>query len=122
MKAAVIYCRTDHTGWAHSISLIVQAAFCIVYCLRIRVRIAEIVFDAGQSAMTLKRPGLTRILRLAKKRGNINVIVTTRDRFSQDLEHWRLITCAFIPTRSGVLIAGTQWRRNMKGKFDGTKH
>jgi site-specific DNA recombinase len=60
-----------------------QIAKIKAYCLLYELTLVDVVVDAGISAKTLKRPGLTPVLAMLKAKKVDGVVVTKLDRLSR---------------------------------------
>lgn len=120
------------------VSLDAQKAKIIAYAQLYELELVETIVDAGQSAKSLKRPGLSRALELLKKKKAEGLIITKLDRLSRSIRDWNtLIDDHFgekagrklfsvgdsIDTRSAagrlvlnVLMSVSQWEREAIGE------
>jgi site-specific DNA recombinase len=117
------------------VSIDAQIAKIKAYCTLYDLTLLDIVVDAGVSAKTLKRPGLTAALAMLKAKKADGLVVTKLDRLSRSVKDWNhLIDTQFgekagkqlfsvndqIDTRTAagrlvlnVLMSVAQWEREV---------
>jgi site-specific DNA recombinase len=122
----------------HGVSLEAQRAKLDAYAALYGVQVVEVIEDAGQSAKTLKRPGLQRALGMLKRGEADGLLICKLDRLSRSVKDWNaLIDSHFgekvgkqllsvndqIDTRSAagrlvlnVLMSVGQWEREAIGE------
>lgn len=132
----VAYCRVSTEEQAsHGVSLAAQEAKLRSYCELYEHQLVEVVVDAGQSAKTLNRPGLSRVLAALEAGEAEGVVILKLDRLTRsvrDLGH--LLETYFVKnallsvmeqtdtsTAGGrlvlnLLISVSQWEREVIGE------
>lgn len=70
------------------ISLDAQAAKVRAYCALYEHDLVDLVVDAGESASSLERPGLQRVLRMLERGEADGLVVTQLDRLTRSLADW----------------------------------
>lgn len=134
---AIVYLRVSTEQQAESgLGLEAQEAKCRAYCEALDVTVVEVIVDAGESAGSLQRPGLARVLASLDEGLADGVVVAKLDRLTRsvrDLGH--LVETYFaerfsllsvgdsIDTRSAagrlvlnVLMSVAQWEREAIGE------
>lgn len=103
MKKVVAYCRTAWASQSDPLSgARLQAKAIRRYARRQGFTIREMYMDAGVSGMTLKRPGLRRLLADCRA-GKVKMVVTQdADRLSRDIS--QLIALLHIFRKAGVRV------------------
>jgi DNA invertase Pin-like site-specific DNA recombinase len=83
---AILYVRVSTDGQADSgLSLEHQAAKCQQLADLHDYQVVEAIVDAGESAKSLQRPGITRLLELVKRREVEAVVVAKLDRITRSV-------------------------------------
>src|SRR5262245_5254733 len=70
------------------VSLDAQVAKIKGYCELYGLTLVEIIIDAGESAKSLKRPGLQRALAMLKRKDAEGLVVCKLDRLSRSVRDW----------------------------------
>ena len=103
-RRALGYVRvsTEHQA-QEGVSLAEQEARIRAYCVALGLELVGVEVDAGESAATLSRPGLTRALE-ALRDGKADVLVVTKlDRLTRSIRDLDALLAG--PLRSGALIS-----------------
>jgi len=80
---AIIYCRTSGEESENESSLDTQKNDCVEFCNYKKYQIIDTIQDNGYSGANLKRPGIQKILELARKKEFDFLVVWKLDRFSR---------------------------------------
>ncbi|NLD39380.1 MAG: recombinase family protein [Desulfatiglans sp.] len=80
MTITIGYCRVSTTEQCEGVSLDNQKSKIQAYCQLKDLNLSEIIEDAGISAKNLKRPGVQKVLNLAKRKQINAVVVYKLDR------------------------------------------
>ena len=87
MKKAIIYCRVSTEEQANKgISIDAQERSCSKLATEQGYEIKEVIKDEGQSAGTLKRPGMQRLLKLIDENPPEAIFTLHSDRLSRDVK------------------------------------
>lgn len=71
------------------------------YCLLYDLNLVDVVVDAGFSAKSLKRPGLTTVLAALKAKKADGVVVTKLDRLSRAVKDWNTLIDGYFCEKAG---------------------
>lgn len=71
------------------------------YCLLYDLNLVDVVVDAGFSAKSLKRPGLTTVLAALKAKKADGVVVTKLDRLSRAVKDWNTLIDGYFGEKAG---------------------
>jgi site-specific DNA recombinase len=109
MTKTIAYLRVSTEEQATSgVSLEVQRARCEAYAGLYDLELTEVIIDAGVSAKTLKRPGLTRALELLK-RGEVSALLVMKlDRLTRSVRDLATLLDLFTDGRRALLSVGEQ--------------
>jgi site-specific DNA recombinase len=83
------------------ISLDSQIAKIKAYCQLYDLTLVDVVVDAGLSAKSLKRPGLTTVLGMLKAKKADGAIVTKLDRLSRAVKDWNTLIDGYFSEKAG---------------------
>jgi site-specific DNA recombinase len=83
------------------VSVDAQIAKIKAYCLLYELTLVDVVVDAGISAKTLKRPGLTAVLASLKGKKADGVVVTKLDRLSRAVKDWNTLIDGYFGEKAG---------------------
>ena len=76
MTKAVLYCRVSTKEQVGNLSLATQQEACAEYCARNKMEVQEMFVEEGESAKTVDRPALKRLLTYcAAHRSELDVVV-----------------------------------------------
>lgn len=93
----------------HGVSLEAQRAKIAAYAELYDLEVVEVIVDAGVSAKTLDRPGLTRALDMLRKGAADALLVTKLDRLTRSVRDLGdLVTRFFAPGKAALLSVGEQ--------------
>lgn len=95
-KETIAYCRVSTEDQAREgVSLDAQKARIRAYCEAMDITLTDIVSDAGESAKTLKRPGVQRVLERVRAGEVARVVVLKLDRLTRSVKDLTGILEAF---------------------------
>jgi site-specific DNA recombinase len=83
------------------VSVDAQIAKIKAYCLLYDLNLVGIIIDAGVSAKTLDRPGLTNALAILKARKADGLVVTKLDRLSRSVKDWNELIDLYFGDKAG---------------------
>ena len=83
------------------VSLEAQEAKLRAYCDLHELNLVEIIVDAGESAKTLKRPGLQRGLAMLKRKAAEGLVVCKMDRLSRSVKDWNTLIDNYFGEKAG---------------------
>jgi DNA invertase Pin-like site-specific DNA recombinase len=86
---------------ATGVSLAAQAEKLSAYAALYGLQIVEMIEDAGQSAKSLKRPGLQRALQLLKAGHADGLLIAKLDRLSRSVKDWNALIDRYFGERGG---------------------
>src|SRR5271155_867839 len=86
---------------ATGVSLATQAEKVNAYARLYGLEIVETIEDAGQSAKSLKRPGLQRALELLKAGHADGLLIAKLDRLSRSVKDWNALIDRYFGERGG---------------------
>jgi len=82
-------------------SLDAQTAKLQAYCALYDLTLIEVIVDAGQSAKTLKRPGLQRALAMLRKGEADGLVITKLDRLTRSVGDWQTLIQDYFGEKAG---------------------
>jgi DNA invertase Pin-like site-specific DNA recombinase len=85
----------------HGVSLAAQREKLHAYAALYGLEIVEVIEDAGQSAKSLKRPGLQRALDLLKAGNADGLLIAKLDRLSRSVKDWNSLIDRWFGERGG---------------------
>ncbi len=85
----------------HGVSLAAQREKLHAYAALYGLEIVEVVEDAGQSAKSLKRPGLQRALDMLKAGKADGLLIAKLDRLSRSVKDWNTLIERYFGERAG---------------------
>ncbi len=135
----VIYARVSTEEQAtDGVSLSTQTAKLTAYCGLYDLTIVETIIDAGESAKSLRRPGLQRALAMLKAGQADALVVSKLDRLTRSVADWQTLVDDYFGERAGkqlmsvadsidtrtaagrlvlnVLLSVAQWEREAIGE------
>jgi site-specific DNA recombinase len=83
------------------VSVDAQIAKIKAYCLLYELNLVDIIVDAGVSAKSLNRPGLTVALAMLKSKKADGMVVTKLDRLSRSVGDWDYLIANYFGERAG---------------------
>jgi len=83
------------------VSLDAQVAKIKAYCDLYGLTIVEMIVDAGESAKTLKRPGLQRGLMMLRKKQAEGLVCCKLDRLSRSVKDWNTLIDGYFGEKAG---------------------
>lgn len=89
----------------HGVSMDTQRNKIRLYCQLKELDLVEMVDqDEGQSAKSLERPGMRRLLELMRNRSVDGVVITKLDRLSRSLQDWSYLVSEFFEGRDCIRL------------------
>lgn len=96
------YARVSTTEQATGgVSLDAQVAKIKAYCELFGLKAVEVIVDAGESAKSLKRPGLQRALAMLKRKDAEGMVVCKLDRLSRSVLDWNTLIDGYFGEKAG---------------------
>jgi len=109
MMKAIGYIRVSTEEQAkEGVSLAAQEAKIKAYCELYDLEIVEIIVDAGQSAKTLKRPGLQQALGMLESGMAEAIVIAKLDRLTRSVTDWGTLIDRFFSKQYALLSVGDQ--------------
>lgn len=103
-KPAIGYCRVSTHGQADSgVSLQAQQERIRAMAVAHGLELAEIVVDAGESAKSLERPGLERLLEMVRKGQVSSVLIFKLDRLTRSVKDLGTLLELFAQKRTSLI-------------------
>lgn len=107
MTKAIGYIRVSTSDQADSgLSLAHQESKIKAYCEALDISLVEIVSDAGFSAKTLNRPGMTEVINQIKNKSVDAVVILKLDRLTRSVKDLGTMTALF--EKTGVALVSVQ--------------
>jgi site-specific DNA recombinase len=101
----IAYARVSTQEQAKSgVSLPAQAEKLAAYAALYSLEIVELIQDAGESAKSLRRPGLQRALAMLKRGEADGLLIYKLDRLSRKLRDWNALIDGFFGEKSGKAL------------------
>jgi hypothetical protein len=102
MTKVAIYVRVSTSEQAETgVSLEAQIAKCEAYCHLFELEVVEVIEDKGESAKTLKRPGIQRALDLLRSDKVDALVVVKLDRLTRSVADLNTLIERFFTERGG---------------------
>ena len=109
MMKAIGYIRVSTEEQAkEGVSLAAQEAKIKAYCELYDLEIVEIIVDAGQSAKTLKRPGLQQALGMLESGMAEALVIAKLDRLTRSVTDWGTLIERYFSKQYALLSVGDQ--------------
>lgn len=133
----ILYCRVSTREQADSgLSLEAQRAKLTAYAQAFDLDVVDVIQDAGETAKTLKRPGIQRALKMLRSGDADGLVIVKLDRLTRSIANWQQLIDDFfskgkelfsvadsIDTRSAagrlvlnVIVSVAQWEREAIGE------
>lgn len=98
----IAYVRVSTSEQATSgLSLEAQQAKLEAYCDLYDLRLVEVIVDAGESAKSLKRPGLQRALAMLRSGAADGLVITKLDRLTRSVADWQTLIQDYFGEKPG---------------------
>jgi site-specific DNA recombinase len=98
----ILYCRVSTADQAnHGVSLDAQRAKLTAYASLFDLEVVEVIEDAGESAKSLRRPGLQRALDMLKSGKADGIAVAKLDRLTRSVADWQTLIDGYFSERAG---------------------
>src|SRR5579871_930657 len=83
------------------VSLAAQRSKIEAYCKLYDLELVELIEDAGQSAKSLKRPGLQKALAMLRKGEAQGLVICKLDRLSRNVADWNTLIDQYFGEKAG---------------------
>jgi DNA invertase Pin-like site-specific DNA recombinase len=97
----VIVYRRVSVDEGNGVSLDAQEARCRDYARLYGLEVIDVVTDAGESARSLDRPGMQKVLARLKRKDVDGVVVAKLDRLSRSVKDWAYLIGAYFGEKAG---------------------
>lgn len=98
----VLYCRVSTSDQAdNGVSLEAQKAKLRAYASLYELEVVDTIVDAGESAKSLKRPGIQRALETLRKGQADGLAIVKLDRLTRSLKDWQELVDQYFGERGG---------------------
>lgn len=98
----ILYCRVSTADQAdYGVSLEAQVAKLTAYANLYDLEVVDVVTDAGESAKSLKRPGIQRALSMLRKGDADGLVVGKLDRLTRNVADWQALIDGYFGEKAG---------------------
>lgn len=105
MSRVILYCRVSSAEQAtEGVSLDAQEARLRAYCDLYYLEPVAVIRDAGESAKSLKRPGIAQALGMLKAGKADGLVIAKLDRLTRSVADWQCLIDSYFGEKAGKLL------------------